>query len=149
MMWPSGKASVCKTDIVGSNPVIISQQQKYLTVHARYAIMNIEQKAQLPIVYAAKHTPQIKHNTKNFAEGLWKNIFSFQSLFVYKKKTSKMPVFFNVYSDLRYSTMSPTMLAPSLYSSELWSRLMSANQSSSLSASSPASDSSSISEAGS
>ena len=23
MMWPSGKASVCKTDIMGSNPIII------------------------------------------------------------------------------------------------------------------------------
>lgn len=69
-MWPSGKASVCKTDIVGSNPTIIFQRQKYLTVYITCAIMNTEQKAQLPIIYAAKHTPQNKNILKKFAEGL-------------------------------------------------------------------------------
>lgn len=148
MMWPSGKASVCKTDIAGSSPVIISHSQKYLTVHITYAIINIEQKAQLPIIYAAKHTPQIQHITKKVCRKTLEEYIFFSGSFCMQKKDQPKPVSLNVYSDLRYSIMSPTIQAPSLYSSESWSRLILANQSSSLSANSPASCSSSISGAG-
>lgn len=84
-MWPSGKASVCKTDIVGSNPTIIFQRQKYLTVHTTCVIMNIEQKAQLPIIYAAKHTPQNK-NILKICRGTLKEYIFFSGSFCIKKK---------------------------------------------------------------
>lgn len=79
------KALVCKTNIVGSNPIIISQSQKYLTVHTTCAIMNIEQKAQLPIIYAAKHTPQNKIILKNLQRDS-ERIYFLSRVFLYKKK---------------------------------------------------------------
>ena len=109
------KALVCKTNIVGSNPIIISQSQKYLTVHTTCAIMNIEQKAQLPIIYAAKHTPQNKNILKNLQRDSERIYFLFR-VFLYKKRDQLMPVSLSVYSDLRYTIMSPTIQAPSLYS---------------------------------
>ena len=76
--------------ILYRKPFLISQSQKpqsqkHLTVHTTCVIMNIEQKAQLPIIYAAKHTPQNKNILKNLQRDSERIYFLFR-VFLYKKK---------------------------------------------------------------
>ena len=93
----------------------------------------------------------IRRKTKNILKKICrrtlKEYIFFSGSFCMQKRPANASLFC-IYSDLRYSIMSPTIQAPLLYSLESWSRLMSVNQSSSLSANSPASCSSSISGAG-